>query len=515
MGGVGAQQRYSAPARGAALLRRRSAGAAGGRPGGERRGRLLAAGGPPRCPSRAGPSGLRAACGEPGRRWLPHSAGAQGHAAASLARWPAWLRQAGNAPAGDLPAPARQRSRAQRAARGAAGARAGRRGILLAARCTLGCICTAHRRSGKAGGPDQRSFPAPPGRRSGHRLACRCGVPLRPRDGWPSAAHPCRPGSFMAPRIAAAPLSRVRLSLGSALKGLGLDRPHCRVLLAASGGPDSAALLAAFASLPEGRRPQAVAAHVDHGLHPAAAAAAIAVQRQAERFGLRLRLAALSRGSAPGLRFGSEAWARAGRYASLVDLAGQEGAQAILTAHHRDDQIETLVLRLLRKAGTRGLGGMPAVRWLAGGLLLVRPLLDQPRALLAQVVCAEGLGPLVVEDPTNRDERSLRNRVRHRLLPQLRNALHPGADALLAEVASVLRRAADLQAASVERLDRLLVADLPDGGCVIEARGLAALPPALQASLLLDRLHRLERRCEPRRVHVEALLVLAGRAAGR
>jgi tRNA(Ile)-lysidine synthase len=129
-----------------------------------------------------------------------------------------------------------------------------------------------------------------------------------------------------------------------------------------------------------------------------------------------------------------EAEARAARYRLLIDAARSLGASHLLTAHHRDDLAEALVLRLRRGAGVFGLAAMrPAVD--ANGIVLARPFLDVPRARLAATCAASGLKPVV--DTMNSDPRFARARVRA-LLPLLaREGLEP------ARLAATARRLAD------------------------------------------------------------------------
>lgn len=136
----------------------------------------------------------------------------------------------------------------------------------------------------------------------------------------------------------------------------------------------------------------------------------------------------------------SETAARDARYAAFADLARRSRASALLLAHHARDQRETLVLRLLRGTGPLGLCGMPARRRLAGSsCTLVRPLLREDPATLRAVLAERGLPH--VEDPSNADAAwTLRNRVRHEVLPALEDA-RPGALDALAREARALRRA--------------------------------------------------------------------------
>ncbi|MGH7645086.1 MAG: tRNA lysidine(34) synthetase TilS, partial [Gemmatimonadales bacterium] len=136
-------------------------------------------------------------------------------------------------------------------------------------------------------------------------------------------------------------------------------------IVAVSGGPDSVALLDLLheAALPG---IGLVVAHADHGIQPGSAAVAEQVGRLAASYGLPFELGRLALG--PGA---SETVARRARYAWLRDVQRRRGVRYLVTAHHRDDQVETVLLRVLRGSGLAGLAGIPARA--RGGL--VRPLL--------------------------------------------------------------------------------------------------------------------------------------------
>ncbi len=173
--------------------------------------------------------------------------------------------------------------------------------------------------------------------------------------------------------------------------------------MAVSGGPDSLALLLlAHAALP-GR---VEAATVDHGLRAEAAAEAAFVARVCDELGV--RHATLDVTLAPG---NLQAEARAARYAALANWAGQRGLAAIVTAHHADDQAETLLLRLGRASGVAGLAGVRAVGKAGTGTTAVlRPLLGWRRGELGAIVAAAGIE--AVHDPSNTDDRFDRARLR-------------------------------------------------------------------------------------------------------
>lgn len=176
--------------------------------------------------------------------------------------------------------------------------------------------------------------------------------------------------------------------------------------LAVSGGPDSLALLLlANAALP-GR---IAAATVDHGLRPANADEAAMVASLCARLGVPQATLPVTLASG-----NVQAEARSARYAVLAEWMGQAGLTALATAHHADDQAETLLLRLNRGSGVGGLAGVRARGQVPETRLpLIRPLLGWRRTELAQVVAAAGL--TAADDPSNRDDRFDRARLRKAL----------------------------------------------------------------------------------------------------
>jgi tRNA(Ile)-lysidine synthase len=208
-----------------------------------------------------------------------------------------------------------------------------------------------------------------------------------------------------------------------------------------SGGTDSAALLV----LAVAAGCNATAVHVDHGLRVDSADEAAIVQRQAATVGAAFRSVTVHVGDGPNL----EARARLARYATLPT--------DVLTGHTADDQAETLLVNLLRGAGTSGLSGMrPGPR---------RPILSLRRSDTEALCAAIGLD--VVHDPSNNDPRHLRNRVRHELLPSL-------AELARRDVVPVLTRQADLARDESDLLDEMSSAVDPT-----DAKALAAAPVAI------------------------------------
>ena len=198
----------------------------------------------------------------------------------------------------------------------------------------------------------------------------------------------------------------------AALAGLDLLLRYERILLAVSGGPDSVALMllaAQWAGRP-GRRIEV--ATVDHGLRAGSAAEAALVGDWARALGFAHHDLMWS-GDKPSSRVQERA--RAARYALLADCAVTTGAQAIVTAHHADDQAETVLFRLTRGTGVAGLSGMAEIS-ACGPVSLARPLLKASKADLEQI-CRDAGHPFL-SDPSNDWEKFARARLR-RLAPVL------------------------------------------------------------------------------------------------
>ncbi|HEX7124856.1 MAG TPA: tRNA lysidine(34) synthetase TilS [Thermodesulfobacteriota bacterium] len=294
-----------------------------------------------------------------------------------------------------------------------------------------------------------------------------------------------------------------------------------RCLVAVSGGADSVALLDLLALLAPRLGVDLVVGHVDHGLRGAEGRKAAAlVERLAAERGLPYREARLP-APAPGAPMPGEAALRRARYAALARLARETGCGVVAVAHSRDDQAETVLLRLLRGTGLRGLGGMAPSRSLPdpdGGppLRLVRPLLDVPRADLAARVAERGLP--IHPDPTNADRRWLRNALRLDLLPPLRRRVNARLDEALAATAAIARDEEAVLAGLAEgAYDRVLL-DAGPAAVRLSASGLAALPVALQRRVLrLAGSRAAPEAPAPSFAQVEAArrLVAGRRAAGR
>lgn len=253
-----------------------------------------------------------------------------------------------------------------------------------------------------------------------------------------------------------------------------------RLCVAFSGGPDSTALLHALAQLPEARARGLRALHVDHGMNPQSPDWVEHCLRFCDTLNLPCDVLRVQVELDTGL--GLEAAARHARYTAFA--AQLQQGEFLLLAHHRDDQAETVLLKLLRGAGPDSLGGMHALRPFALGQLW-RPLLELSRKQLLDYVEAEQLP--CINDPSNSDTRLARNHLRHDILPRLER-LWPQAVDSIVHSAALSRAAAD-----VLRVQWLAVFDtLRDPATnTVDAAGWLALHPALREPLLDHWLHAL------------------------
>ena len=260
-----------------------------------------------------------------------------------------------------------------------------------------------------------------------------------------------------------------------------LLKPDQPVLVGVSGGGDSLCLMAALAQLGF----PVIAAYFDHRLRTESAADAVVVAQAAERLGLPF----ISGGAnvtefARSERLSIEAAARSLRYRFLFAQARQHGAQAVAVGHTADDQVETVLMHLLRGSGLAGLTGMDYRRVLPewdNEIPLARPLLDFWRADTVAFCQEQGLQP--VTDATNADVAFARNRIRHELIPlletynpQVRRAMWRMARSLASDFAVV-------QAAVETAWEACLFADGP-GFAMLKLDPLARQPEAVQRGLI-------------------------------
>ena len=295
------------------------------------------------------------------------------------------------------------------------------------------------------------------------------------------------------------------------------------LLVACSGGPDSSAALVAVARVREAQHAgELVAATFNHGLRPPPETEAdrAAVEALAELLGVRCIA-----GTAEPPLGGSEAAARSARYSWLGVLARELDAGACVTGHTLDDQAETVLLRLTRGTGLAGAAGMasdapwPIALEPAGpdpepAPRLLRPLLELRRGeikgyLEALGLAAAGLDPRL--DPSNETLAFDRNRVRRRVLPELRRLNPRAAEALAGFAARARRDDAALETWAEAASER--VARVDGASARIERLGLRTLPEAVAVRVLRRTAGQLGLTLDARQL--EALLQLAARRGAR
>ncbi len=279
------------------------------------------------------------------------------------------------------------------------------------------------------------------------------------------------------------------------------------IVLAVSGGPDSIAMmwLAARWRRALKRGPQLIAVTVDHGLRSEAAREARDVKHLAKTLDLPHRTLRWS-GAKP--KTGLPAAARDARYRLLAKAARAAGATHVLTAHTRDDQAETLLMRMSRGSGIAGLAAM-ARQSQRDGVVLARPLLQVPKARLVATLKKAKIG--FADDPTNRDTGFTRPRLRA-IMPAL---AAEGFDARnLSRLASRLARANAALELLVDGAERYLaLGQLDPDHAGFDATAFAALAEEIRLRLLLRRIDRVGHEGPAELGKVEALLAALDRAA--
>ncbi len=270
-------------------------------------------------------------------------------------------------------------------------------------------------------------------------------------------------------------LPRVRAVLR---RWLAVDHPT-GIVVAVSGGGDSVGLLRALHVLAPELNLRLSVAHLNHGVRGEAAEAdAQFVEGLAALLGLRFNLGHWAP-SRPG-HFESDA--RHARYSWLDTVARSRGASMVAVGHTRDDQAETILHRILRGTGLRGLSGMPTRRPISESVTLIRPLLSVTRREIRDYLAT--LGQDFREDATNADLSRARSRIRHELLPWLASEVNPRVDEALVRLGHL---ASEQQRSLEQRLDVLerkaMIAERPDR-IVLDRVALLRLLPRHRVELL-------------------------------
>jgi tRNA(Ile)-lysidine synthase len=281
--------------------------------------------------------------------------------------------------------------------------------------------------------------------------------------------------------------------LAAALTQALAGAPPGAICVGWSGGLDSSVLLHALAAMPEARARGLRALHVDHALHADSANWAEHCHRVGAALGVTVDVVRVDVGDSRGT--GLEAAARAARHAAFERALAS--GELLALAHHRDDQSETVLLKLLRGAGPEGLAGMRALRAFGAGFLW-RPLLDVPRDALRAYAQTHGIA--WIDDPSNADTHHARNFLRADVLPLVRRRWPQVDDAIAHSARWLAQAAAYLDDATHAALAPLRGID----PATLDWRGWLALPDALRANALRLWLRELHL-STPEILHVEQL----------
>ena len=263
------------------------------------------------------------------------------------------------------------------------------------------------------------------------------------------------------------------------IRKYGMLAPGDSVLAAVSGGPDSVALLHVLSNLSAEFALRLEVAHVEHGIRGLASREdARFVAALADRLGLPFHLKELGLRAVRAQRGKGnlEALAREERYRFFTDTARERGLQKIATGHTLDDQAETLLMRLFRGSGRRGLGAMAPVSQ-RGEATLIRPLIETTRDEVEAYLAEAGLEYRI--DQTNLDPALLRNWVRLELLPLLKEKIAPAIAARLARLAEITRGEDEV----LDRLARDVLPRTMHAGELLRGP-LLAEPKALQRRII-------------------------------
>ncbi len=285
------------------------------------------------------------------------------------------------------------------------------------------------------------------------------------------------------------------------------------LIVACSGGADSTAALVATSRARGSRGGPVIAAHFDHGLrgNEEATLDRLAVETVAAKLSRPVESGAASEDTSVKH---SEAAARERRYRWLSDVCADLGARYCVTGHTLDDQAETVLLRLTRGTGVSGAAAMAALSpWPVAcdgaALNVVRPMLEARRSETREYVAALGLEPR--DDPTNDSLAFDRNRIRHQVMPELRD-LNPNVDQALSRFADLARRDDEALEQWAEREAEQLLR-VGAGIAALDRRRLLDLPVAIASRLLRRAAGRVGVSLDASQV--EALLQIAGRRGAR
>ncbi|MFV2081391.1 MAG: tRNA lysidine(34) synthetase TilS [bacterium] len=303
-------------------------------------------------------------------------------------------------------------------------------------------------------------------------------------------------------------VSDIRAKVERDLASLGVQRGE-HLLLALSGGVDSLALLDVLLSIETGSGLKVSAAHLDHSVRGEQSEKdARAVESLCAQRNIPIVMGKLTRSEVrtrKGRLNSLEAALRELRYEFLNDAAGKTGSDWIITAHHSDDQAETVLFRALRRMNWRSFTGMKALE-----SNVLRPLLNVTRIDLESYCLARGLKHL--EDETNLDLSFSRNRLRHQVIPELEKSFHPSIKSMLLKVSDCCVRLEKWETVTLDNVTSGGVPSLLGSG--FEIKQYASTPEPIREGLALKLLGSVLEMRPKASLLSETMKMLSGSAQG-
>lgn len=272
-----------------------------------------------------------------------------------------------------------------------------------------------------------------------------------------------------------------------------LISPEETIVVGVSGGADSVCLLALLKTMAPAWNLRLHVAHLNHALRGQAADEDAAfVAQLAEQWQLPVTIQKVDVAAiAAQKRQNLEEAAREARYAFLAQTAVQIGARKVAVAHNLNDQAETVLMRVIRGAGTAGLRGiLPAAPFAPPPVTIIRPLLNTPRTEIDAFCAQNNLSPR--EDATNQNSALLRNKLRHEILPALAQC-NPNIVPSLGRLASLMAADYKILQKELERAWRFVVKSHTDQAVIIDRHDWQILPLAMQREVLRQAILRLRR----------------------
>jgi len=282
-----------------------------------------------------------------------------------------------------------------------------------------------------------------------------------------------------------------------------------RVLAAVSGGADSMAMLHCLRRLEKAIGFRLGVAHIDHGLRQTSPRDLKFVESQCQELGIPFHFAKVSvRTESKKRNKGIEETARILRYDALEKIAADNGYVRIATAHTASDQAETVLMRVISGAGSRGLRGILPIR--EG--MVIRPMLSVTRSEIEAFIVRENI-PFTT-DETNMDTAYDRNRIRHVLIPLIEKEFNKSLVPALTRLAENMRMENEFLASCAEKASKLSVLEAGENRIAVDLVKFNRIDDSIKSRILSSALERFEKPPRISQVHLDSMIELCGKKSG-